>query len=483
MWKVIVAAVLLALGVIAWMLHSPGVTADSGTRRSVVSTAAVTPAASPVVDWLEKIRRAPASDFTRIFRELIESPVSPLREAALQALFTRWMNEDLPGLMAALKTFAPGDPAWSSLLPALVPALPHASDTIAATPQFQRLVAQVVAAYAATQPDSALAWARQWLVGDGLDSALLAIAGPLARKSPERATLLLGEIHDPLVRDGAVDAIADVLASTNSEAAFDWARTLPDELRTEGAKASLDTLAEKDVRAAQRAFLRFRSLIVSNPPPENSSTPAFETLGDTASAIAEGLAATSGIEALDWAASLPSTLRADAIQGALAGWASAKPRDATAYVLSQRDADGTEMVFEKWSAAEPEGAALEISSIADADLRERAVSGLLTGWQDAAGSAEIGDWAAALPAGPGRDAVNVVLARDLADAEPEKAWQRAAAIEDAAARESALRKIVKTTAEVDPAEAQTLITADKSLSATEASMLREAVFAQESASH
>jgi hypothetical protein len=75
--------------------------------------------------------------------------------------------------------------------------------------------------------------------------------------------------------------------------------------------------------------------------------------------------------------------------------------------------------------------------------------------------------------------VNVVLARDLADAEPQKAWQRAAAIEDTAARAAARREIVKTTAEADPAAAKALIDADKSLSATEAAALREAASAAE----
>jgi hypothetical protein len=477
MWKLIVAAVLLALGVVAWMLRSPGAPASSGTPRPMRAATSIAPASSPAMGWLENVRRAPASEFLRIFQELLDSPASSAREAALQALFTRWENEDLAGLIAALKAFPPGDPAWHSLLPAFVLALPRANDATAAAPSFQRMVARIAAAYAISQPDAALAWARRWLVGDGLDAALQAIIVPLAQKSPERATQLLGEIHDPLVRDGAVDEIADSLARAGSEAAFDWARTLPDELRTEGAKASLDALAKTDVHVALREFLRFRSLIVTDQPAANPSGPAFETLGDTASVIAEGLAATSGIEALDWAASLPPALRTDAARGALAGWAAAKPQDAAAYVLDRRDADGAEVVFEKWSAAAPEAAALQAQSLTDPALRESAVAGLLTGWQDAAGSADISNWAATLPAGPGRDAVNAVLARDLSAPDPQKAWQCAASIEDAAARASVLREIVKTTAEVDPAAAKALIEADKTLSAAEVATLREAAIA------
>jgi hypothetical protein len=476
MWKVIVAAVLLVLGALVWMLRSPRPVLHPAAPAAVVRA---TPVPSPPGSWLEKIRSAPVADFPQILKSLLALPDASAREAALAALFTRWVNADLPGLRAALKAFPPGDPAWLHLLPALVKALPRASDPTAANPQFQQLVAQIAAAYAATDPDAALAWARQWLVGDGLDSALLAIVGSLAQKSPDRATALLAAIQDPLVRASAVDEIAAVLAPASPDAAFAWAQALPEELRTEGAKASLDILAEKDARAAQREFLRFRALIVTAEPPANSSTPVVETLSDTAAAIAERLAAIDGADAMNWAASLPPALRADAAQGALAGWAAAKPQDAAAYVTSRRDADGAEVVFEKWSAAEPEAAALQAQSLADPDLRERAVTGLLTGWQDAAGTAEIGDWAATLPEGPGRDAVNVVLARDLADAEPQKAWQRAAAIEDAAARAAARREIVKTTAEADPAAAKTLIDADKSLSTAEVAALREAASAPE----
>lgn len=476
MWKVVVVAVLLALGALVWMLRSP-----RPALHSVATSAAAraTPVPSVPENWLEKIRSAPTADFPQILKSLLALPDASAREAALAALFTRWVNSDLPGLRAALKAFPPGDPAWSRLLPALVQALPHASDPIAANPQFQQLVSQVAAAYAVSDPDAALAWARQWLVGDGLDSALLAIVGSLAQKSPDRATALLAAIQDPLVRASAVDEIAAVLAPASPDAAFAWAQALPEDLRTEGAKSSLDALAEKDARAAQREFLRFRALIVTSEPPASSSTPAVETLGDTAAAIAERLAATDGADGLNWAASLPPALRADAAQGALAGWAAAKPQDAAAYVTGCRDADGAEVVFEKWSASEPEAAALQATSLADPDLRERAVTGLLAGWQDAAGTAEIGDWAATLPEGPGRDAVNAVLARDLAAPEPQKAWQRAAAIEDPAARAAAQREIVKTTAEADPEAAKALIDADKSLSATEAAALREAASAQE----
>jgi hypothetical protein len=479
MWKVVVVTLLLALGALAWMLHNPAPVAYS---PSPAPTPSATPAASPRADWLGQIRHAPAADFPRILKSLLALPDASAREAALAALFTRWVNEDLSGLRAALKSFPPGDPAWPRLLPALVQALPHASDTAAATPAFQQLVAQVAAAYAATDPAAALAWARQWLVGDGLDSALLAIVSSLAQKSPDRATALLAAIQDPLVRASAVDEIAAVLAPASPAAAFVWAQALPEELRTEGAKSSLDALAEKDARAAQREFLRFRALIVAAEPPANSSTPVVETLGDTAAAIAERLATTDGADALNWAASLPPALRADAAQGALAGWAATKPQDAAAYVSSRHDADGSEVVFEKWSATEPETAALQAASLADPALRERAVNGLLTGWQDAAGSADINDWAATLSPGPGRDAVNAVLARDLADAEPQKAWQRAAAIEDSASRAAALREIVETTAETDPAAAKALIDADKSLPAAEAAALREVASAPE-ASH
>jgi hypothetical protein len=280
-----------------------------------------------------------------------------------------------------------------------------------------------------------------------------------------------------------VDDIGSALGTRDPELAYNWAQNLPEELRTQGVGAILSALVEKDPRVAQREFLRLRALILSASSADASSPSSFETLGDVAARIAGGLAISGGADAINWASSLPSiALQKAAMQGALAGWTSRSPENALAYVERQNDTDGAETVFQEWAAAQPERAALEAQSVSDPQMRDRAIAGLLSGVDEAAGRDDLSGWVDSLPTGPGRDALSVILIQNMADSEPDNAWRLADGIGDATSRMQAFQTIVGATAEADPEAARRLVSNARNLSSAEAVSLLALIAAKEAQS-
>jgi hypothetical protein len=477
--------VLAAVGGLLWQMSGPAreVRISNSTKRSDAPMAL----ASDMGGNSGKISRSIASSKKEEFPDLLTRILSieddHAREIALDALFSRWMKEDLVGLGRILKGMPMDDPQWPRILPALTSQLARETNHSTLDAHLSIVISHIAAAYATFDANGAMAWARQNLAGDQLDTALEAIVRAVAAKSPDTATSLLSEIHNSTVRDSAVDDIGAALGTRSPELAYNWVSNLPEELRSQGVEAVLSALVEKDPRTAQREFLRFRAIIMGAQTSDASSTSSFETLDDVAARIASGLAASGGADAINWANSLPSpALQKAAVQGALAGWAAKDPENALTYVERQNDQDGAETVFEKWASAQPERAALEAQSVNDPQMRERAVAGLLSGVDEAVGTEDLPGWVDSLPTGTGRDALSEILIHDLADSEPDNAWRLADGIGDPTSRMDAFQTIVGTTAEGDPEAARRLVSNAHNLSSAEAASLLALIATKESQS-
>jgi hypothetical protein len=111
----------------------------------------------------------------------------------------------------------------------------------------------LVRAYLQVEPESALAWAADF-ASDGLALGVHQGIAALARRDPARARdLLLSDFWpDSFLssRRSAALALANDWAEQNPEAAFDWARRLPSEIRASGLDGAMRAWLQADATAA-----------------------------------------------------------------------------------------------------------------------------------------------------------------------------------------------------------------------------------------
>ncbi len=429
--------------------------------------------------WLAEVQRVSPPGFPNLMREALAIPDAGVREATLRALAVRWMTLAPGTLVEWLNSLSEKETSmqWTRLLPGLLAAAPQVPERIATSASFAELITRMMRAYATQDPAAAAAWARKWLMGQGLDMAIAMVAIAQAKTSLPQANAFLAEIHDSVLQRGAIDAVGTNLAGENPGKAYAWAESLPRELRPAAVAAALRVLIETNPVAAASEFLRFRALVFSEPAAGTvMGGNKFESLDDVAGELAEQLAGSDAQQALVWARALPSAeLREAALAGAYSGWARQQPREAAAAVLKEASAPAAEGVFEQWAANDPTAAALEAGKVTNPALRESAAAGAILGLEDLRNNEEDdgGAWVDELPAGEGRDALNALLAKDFAEnADPENAWARAAAVESLSFRSTLRREVIAAIAEDDPETAEGLIRNTPDLTPEEARALR-----------
>lgn len=466
-------------------------------------------------DWRKRVDAAKTSDFADLMREIMAIGDPDLRAKVATALVTRWVNTDLTGFIAFVDATevdddANADDLWELLAPALASALPNLSDDVATRPELSEVVRRLIEYSARKDPDKALVWAKQWLLDDALESALATISGEMIKKSPEKALLILQDIHTSVRRVDAISAIAAVYGTTHPIEATTWAKSLeiPAE-RPYAMNAVLAARAEVDPETAGVEFTDFRGRMVNDYSMEREAeiakmgvpdikpkapgeqltseeamdsevlpgrdNPQLGLIDDAARAIAENWAEKDPVAALKWTESLPpGGLRDDVVGSALAGWASKDPQAASAYYLKNAASNPAPAapIFEAWAQAEPAQAAEQASRLSDVAVREKAISGVVSGWLDsAADQSALAAWVDKLPGKAERDEANAQIADAESFDEPDAAWKRATTIQNQAARTDALKSVFASLVESDPDQARVMLAEAKNLTPDETTRL------------
>jgi hypothetical protein len=185
-----------------------------------------------------------------------------------------------------------------------------------------------------------------------------------------------------------------------------------------------------------------------------------ELLENIGGAIAESLADKDPKQAVGWAEATPSgAAQEEAITGALAGWAKTDPKAAFAYFQEKhgKNFDAAEGIFEQWAATAPEAAAAQALQVGDPSLKERAVVGVVNGWLSFDDTQSAEQWVDQMPQGRQRDLASATIVDALSVTDPQPAWDRAQAIQDAQVRQEAMLSAFSGLAQADPASARSIL--------------------------
>jgi hypothetical protein len=496
--------------------HSAMSANSDATKGTFSASGKMNPAAGKTAtDWQKRVETAKLADFPALMREIMGIPDAVIRTQVAKTLVTRWVNADLTGFIAFVDATevddaANADDLWALLAPALASALPSLPDEVTMRPELSEIVRRLIEYSARKDPDQALVWAKQWLMDDALESALATITGEMIKKAPEKALKVFAEITTSVRRVDAISAIGAVYGTTHPVEATEWAKNLQNEAeRPYAMNAVLAARAEVEPEAAGVEFTDFRSKMVSSYATEREAeiarmgipdirqyapgeplseddamnsevlpgrdNPQLGLIADAARAIAENWGETDPQAALKWTESLPpGGLRDDVVGSALVGWASKDPQAASAYYLKNSASNPTpaEPIFEAWAQAEPARAAEQAAELSDAAVREKAISGVVSGWLDSsADQTAIAAWVDKLPGKAERDAANAQIADAESFDEPDAAWQRATGIRNQATRRDALRSAFASLVASDPEQARVMLAETKDLTPDETTRL------------
>ncbi len=479
------AAVVVVAG-LAFILNRDPSQSGSRTPTSLVPQSPAEMGGFPTADlqkaeqsWRQRAAAASPADFRSLMNDALQIQDSALRDIAVAQIVAAWMNEDAQSFssyFASLEVLAATDAMpHLAVLSALKKALTQLSEDAARSQYVLAIVERFVAALSKSEPEEALRWAEQFLVGGALDSALVSIARESARSSPERAQQIIAKIEAPLRRMQAMHAVGGVWAQADAARALAWAGSL--EVPTERAltlNSVLLSVAQKDValasselfaatkkiaseyttkRKADMAALKLTEEDLVNDPERYKEmleageiappvSPDIELLAESARVIATRLAETDPQLAIAWADSLGHDfLRLKSITGAFAGWSRKAPAEAFAY-YQRTYPEYNEMltsVFEGWTSSNPAQAASAALAIQEPRRAQLALETVVQRWVTTADPAAVAKWVDQLPVNQRSDSVEMTLVTALSSVAPEQSWRRAQGITNGRLRYRALK--------------------------------------------
>ncbi len=489
LWITSAAVFFLVIIVAVVVMLRPGSTKSDDVRATADNAAASTPPISSLPsdpEWERLIADAAASDLAHLMRKALAISDPAERERVVAALVTRWINTDIGGFLTFVDEAEVdqdgGEKIWSVLCPALAAILPDLDESASGDPRLREVVRRLIEFYARTDPGQALAWAREWLLGDARESALAVVAGELAQTAPTQAIALLDEVENPARRVDTINGIGAALGANDPDRGVEWASSLENvgerPYAMAGVLAAMAAVVPEKAATASDEFVQRlaeeheaqlaadREAGISSIPEGSENDPAnvellpptvnpqLFLLADANMAIAEEWAARDPSRALGWVAAMPENeMKEDVLQSALAGWSQQAPEAAFDYYRSQRveNAAAAETIFETWAVNDPDAAASRVNQLESATERASAISGVVRGWTAREGGVEAATaWVDRLPPGIERDYANALLIDTVSLDAPEVAWQRAQGIQNAGKRQEALRTSFASLVESNP---------------------------------
>lgn len=473
------AALALACGLIIYQLFD----GDSGNAAN--SSASTQSSASQrqkilqgnFAQWELRIGDAKTDGLRSLMEEAMRISDPELRLMVVTALVDRWLAEDAAGFTkywASLQVDGVTD-KLAVLASALEFSLTKLSPELATSDEILVIVQRLIAYLSSSDPEKALVWAKQWLLDDAFENAMVSIIRNLAAKDVSKAVAAIDEMTSPLRRSQAVAALAAVWATKDLKAATAWARNLPnvveramamnsvllvaaqqdagasaDELRSlaneindqylRDRKAELEKLGitEADLAEDSESYKEMEAAGTLPPP----YSPDVELLGEASRIIAAKLASGDIAGALDYAESLDSDfLKMKALSGTLEGWGKDDPNVAVGYLNEHFPAnvDLYNALYKSWAADNYANAAEGTRLITDPSTRAQALESVLYDWGVRGDVDGMLDFVSKLSPAEFTDTIKASTANAISTHSPQDAWNIALTIGNENAQLRALR--------------------------------------------
>ncbi len=194
------------------------------------------------------------------------------------------------------------------------------------------VLAQIAAQWVTRDPQRALQWAQR-LPGEAGETVLQeavrhAISRPGALTDAARLQELLATASTPEARQQMTAAIAAELALQDRAQAFRWMATLPATERADAmmAVASMAGLTDPAATANEMSWM-LTSM--------DTSHVDAGRMTESITTLAEAYAQVSTVSAMEWAAHLPESFRAEAVRTAMLSWSERDPVSAASWLSKQ----------------------------------------------------------------------------------------------------------------------------------------------------
>ena len=345
-------------------IHAGGSTSMPDTAHSEMTLPAETSSAPicsvrQVMDWLEKAAAGAVKmtntvpwDWSIVAPMLAKQDAAKLLELALQLpagqtaqtlcveAFRSLASADGARAWQQLERLGQGDmereataavlTEWAASDPAAAARAATAFEGVASD-----VLAQIAAQWVTRDPQHALQWAQR-LPGEAGESALQetvrhTISRPGALTDTARLRELLAAASTPAARQQMTAAIASELVLQDKEKAFRWMATLSESERA-GAMMEVASMAGlTDPAATANEMSRMLASMDASHVDAGRMTESITTL-------AEAYAQVSTVSAMEWAAHLPESFRAEAVRTAMLSWSERDPVSAATWLSKQSPA-------------------------------------------------------------------------------------------------------------------------------------------------
>lgn len=477
---------MIALGLVAVWLGLGTRSADDPAILAAPGAAGARAHEDRFAEFAREVGVSTASSWERLVREALASR-DPEILRLLPDLLRRWIEGDMRGFLAFLHDLEVSDETgdiWAILGPALLAALPDLDDRAASSPLLPRIIQRVVMNTARTNPHLALEWAREWLQGSILDSALAGIVLYLAKEDLEASMAVTVEIRAVPNRLAAILAVSRVYGNRDSQAALRWARALPgDGDRAYAIAAVLAAMAgsepgsageiyQQTVGGMQKAFTAkvlaehaqsgmawediyegmtpeaARQALMSLPDPN------LQYFQSTAFQIGSSLAAGDPAAALAWASSLPEQQGGSAaLAGVLGTWAAKDPGAAwnAFQSLQNPSPEVATRFFESWASVDPSRASGAVGWLPSGSVRTAAIDAVVAGWSESgASTGQLSRWVETLTETADLNRARAAVAAAIALQNPLGALQHVRSISDPNQQSAAFSEIFPSLADTHP---------------------------------
>lgn len=479
-----VAILVLAVAGAFWLNRAPR-THDGPSPAAVRKNSEPNISLVGAEELRQRIASAAVQDYPGLMRLVMNLGDVRERKTVMSELLKLWLKADLESFIVFLDEMEiEGGPLWRNLTPAIMAALPGLDEKATDYFQLRGIIERVIVSAAASDPKNALGWAREWLVGNTLDSALASIATELAEVDPQAAMGVVSDIKALSNRSEAAAAVGRVLGATDPDLGLKWAANFSRETdkafvmsgvltglaETDGSRAALEfsTLVDAMRENYRRQVLADRAASGKDVGEEYEGlspeeilkaelarpNPNLIYLEDAAFSIATAMARGNPQRALDWAKSLDLYQGGAVATGAVyEEWISSAPRQAyQSYLMeTSRRPEISERVFGAWATADSQAAATAALALTAGAERDHAVEGVARGWIEAGGSPqEIARWAENLTTESEKDRVRSLAASEAAFDNPVFAWRQAEQIRNQTKRSEAFQEVFPSLVKNDP---------------------------------
>jgi len=431
------------------------------------------------------IESAASDDFPELMRSILQGKRPEDQTSLVTRLLQRWLVEDMGSFVVFLnEAELNGLDLWDQLAPGMAEAIRAVKDQIPDPGLLGQLVERVLIKAAETDPKSTLAWARELLSGEHLDSTLAGIAPELARLDPKAAIELLDEVEAFPKQMQAAAGVGLALGRSDHPLAMTWAESFFSETeRAFALSGVLSGMADRDTGRAAKEYSRvvgemksrYREQILADRAKSGNTideeyeglspaeiekaelakpNPSLIYLENATRAIALELSRKNPEEALDWARSMDLYQgKAVAMETIYGEWSSVDPQAAYQSLLGESDRrpEVAGALFETWAMRNATLAAESALSLKAGPEKDSAIEGVARGWIQSGGRpAQIAAWAEQLPADANVDRVRAVVASEAAFDNPELAWKQVERISNPLKRSELFQEVFPNLVEENP---------------------------------